>query len=85
MRKKLIEDLQELRYLQNENLTKTQVIKTITESLYLPSTLSAQSSTNTKEPYNMSLEMAYNCTISLTKNNKSKPSDSQTGMIFYKQ
>lgn len=33
----------------------------------------------------MSLEMAYNCTISLTKNNKSKPSDSQTGMIFYKQ
>ena len=33
----------------------------------------------------MRLEMAYNCTISLTKNNKSKPSDSQTGMIFYKQ
>ena len=69
MRKKLIEDLQELRYLQNENLTKTQVIKTIIESLYLPSTLSAQSSTNTKDPYNMRLEMAYNCTISLTKNN----------------
>ena len=69
MRKKLIEDLQELRYLQNENLTKTQVIKTIIESLYLPSTLSAQSSTNTKDPYNMRLEMACNCTISLTKNN----------------
>ena len=40
---------EELIYLRNENLTKTQIIKTITENQYLPSTLSTQSSSNTKE------------------------------------
>ena len=41
---------EELMYLRNENLTKTQIIKTITENRYLPSTFSTQSSTSTKEP-----------------------------------
>ena len=54
-------------------MTKTQ-IKTITANQYLPSTSSTQSSSNT----NTRLEMAYNCAINLTENNKSKPLGSQT-------
>ena len=63
---------EELRYLRNENLTKTQIVKTITENQYLPSTSSTQSSSIIKEAYNTRLEMAHNCTIDLTENNKSK-------------
>ena len=59
-------------YLRNENLTKTQIIKTITENHYLPSTFSTQSSTSTKEPYNIRLEIVHNSTSYLTENNKSK-------------
>ena len=40
---------EELIYLRNENLTKIQIIKTITENQHLPSTLLTQSSSNTKE------------------------------------
>ena len=40
---------EELIYVRNENLTKTQIIKTITENQHLPSTLLTQSSSNTKE------------------------------------
>ena len=69
---------EELRYLRNINLTKPQVIKTVTENQHFPFTLSTQSLSNTKEPYNTLLEMAHNCTIDLTENNKSKPSGSQT-------
>ena len=67
-----------MRHFRNENSAKTQIIKTITENQYLPSTSSTQSSTNTKEPYKTHLEMAHKCTIDLTENNKSKPSGSQT-------
>ena len=69
---------EELIYLRNENLTKTQIIKTITENQHLPSTLSTQSSSNTKEQSNTRLEMTRNSTIDLTENNKCKPSGSQT-------
>ena len=65
---------EELIYLRNENLTKTQIIKTITENQHLPSTLSTQSSSNTKEPSNTRLEMTHNSTIDLTENNKCKSS-----------
>ena len=65
-------------YLRNENLTKTQIIKTITENHYLPSTFSTQSSTSTKEPYNIYLEIVHNSTSYLTENNKSKRWVSQT-------
>ena len=65
-------------YLRNENLTKTQIIKTITENYYLPSTFSTQSSTSTKEPYNIHLEIVHNSTSYLTENNKSKRWVSQT-------
>ena len=64
---------EELIYLRNENLNKTQIIKTITKNKYLPSALSTQSSSSTKEPYNTRVEMIYDSTIDLTKN-KSKPS-----------
>ena len=67
---------EELSYLTNENLTKTQIRKTITENQYLPSTLATQSSSNAKEPYNFCLEMAHSYTTGLTENNKSKPSGS---------
>ena len=40
---------EELIYVRNENLTKIQIIKTITENQHLPSTLLTQSSSNTKE------------------------------------
>ena len=56
----------ELIYLRNENLTKTQIIKKITENQHLPSTSSTQSSSNTKEPSNQRViipEMARNSTI----------------------
>ena len=43
---------EELIYLRNENLTKTQIIKTITENQHLPSTLTTQSSSNTQEQSN---------------------------------
>ena len=69
---------EELIYLRNENLTKIQIIKTITENQHLPSTLSTQSSSNTKEPSNTRLEMTHNSTIDLTENNKCKLSGSQT-------
>ena len=69
---------EELIYLRNENLTKTQIIKTITENQHLPSTLSTHSSSNTKEQSNTRLEMTHNSTIDLTENNKCKPSGSQT-------
>ena len=39
---------EELIYLRNENLTKTHIIKTITEGQHLPSTSSIQKSSNTK-------------------------------------
>ena len=65
---------EELIYLRNENLTKTQIIKSITENQHLPSTLSTQSSSNTKELSNTRPEMAHNSTIDLTENNKCKPS-----------
>ena len=67
-----------LSYLRNENLTKTEIVKTITENQYLLSTSTMQSSSNTKEPQSICLEMVQNCNIYLTRNNKSKPSDSQT-------
>ena len=41
---------EELIHLRNESLTKTQIIKTITEKQHLPSTSSKQTSSNTKEP-----------------------------------
>ena len=41
---------------------------------HLPSTLSTQSSANTKEPYNTHLKRAHNYTIDLTENNTSKVS-----------
>ena len=69
---------EELIYLKNENLTKTQIIKTITENQHLPSTSSKQNSSNTKEPSNTGPEMAHNSTIDLTENNKCKPTGSQT-------
>ena len=56
----------ELIYLRNENLTKTQIIKKITENQHLPSTSSTQSSSNTKESSNQRViipEMAHNSTI----------------------
>ena len=40
----------ELSYLGNNNLTKTQIINTITEILYFTCTSATQSSSNTKEP-----------------------------------
>ena len=43
---------EELRYLRNKNLIKTQIIKTVTENQYFSSTSSTQSLPNTKEPYN---------------------------------
>ena len=64
--------------IRNENLTKTQIIKTITENQHLPSTSSTQNSSNTKEPSNTRPEMAHNSTIDLTENNKCKPTGSQT-------
>ena len=64
---------EELIHLRNENLTKNQIIKTMTKNKYLPSALSTQSSSSTKEPYNTRVEMIYDSTIDLTKN-KSKPS-----------
>ena len=54
---------EELGYHRNENWTKTQIIKAITENQYLASALATQSSLNTKETYNTRLEMAHNCTI----------------------
>ena len=69
---------EELIYLWNENLTKTQIIKTITENQPLRYTLSTQSSSNTKEQSNTRLEMTHNSTIDLTENNKCKTSGSQT-------
>ena len=68
---------EELIYLRNENLNKTQIIKTITKNKYLPSALSTQSSSSTKESYNTRVEMIYDSTIDLTEN-KSKPSGLQT-------
>ena len=68
---------EELIYLRNENLTKTQIIKTITKNKYLPSALSRQSSSSTKEPYNTRVEMIYDSTFDLTEN-KSKRSGLQT-------
>ena len=59
-------------------MTKIQITKTITENQHLPSTLSTQSSSNTKQPSNTRLEMTQNSTIDLTENNKCKPSGSQT-------
>ena len=63
-------------YLRNENLTKIQIIKKITENQQL--TLSTQSSSNTKELSNTRLEMTHNSTIHLTENNKCKSSGWQT-------
>ena len=65
---------EELIYLRNENLTKTQIIKTITENHHLPSTLSTKSSSNTKEPSNTRLVMTHNSASDLTKNYNRKPS-----------
>ena len=65
-------------HLSNENLTKTQTRKTITENQYFASTSVTQSSSNTKETYNTRLNMAHNSTINLTENNKSKRSGSRT-------
>ena len=54
----VIESLkEELIYLRNENLTKTQIIKTITENQHLLSTSSTQNSSNTKETSNTRPEM----------------------------
>ena len=64
--------------IRDENLTKTQIIKTITENEHLPSTLSKQSSSNTKETSNTRLKMTHNSTIDWTENNKCTPSGSQT-------
>ena len=61
-------------YLRNANLTKTKMIKRITENQYLPSTLATQSSPSNKELYSTCLEMAHNCNIDLTENNKSETS-----------
>ena len=69
---------EELCYLRNKNLTKTQIIKIITESQCFTSTSTTQNLSNTKEPFNTCLEMTHNCTIDLTENNKSKPSGSQS-------
>ena len=68
---------EELIHLRNENLTKNQIIKTMTKNKYLPSALSTQSSSSTKEPYNTCVEMIYDSTIDLTEN-KSKLSGLQT-------
>ena len=74
----VIESLkEELIYLRNENLTKTQTIKTITENQHL-STSSTQNSLNTKETSNTRPEMTHNSTIDLAENNKCKPTGSQT-------
>ena len=69
---------EELSYLGNKSLTKTQIINTITEIQYFASTSATQSSSNTKEPFKTCLEITHNCTIDLTENNKSKPSGSQS-------
>ena len=69
---------EELIYLRNENLTKTQIIKTITENQHLPSTFSTLSSSSTKEQSNTCLEMTHNLTVDLTENKKCKPLGSQT-------
>ena len=69
---------EELIYVRNENLTKIQIIKTITENQHLPSTFSTQSSSSTKEQSNTRLEMTHNLTIDLTENEKCKPSGLQT-------
>ena len=69
---------EKLIYLRNENLTKAQIMKTITENQHLPSTSSTQSLSNTKEPSNNRPEMAHNSTIHLIENNKCKSTDSQT-------
>ena len=69
---------EELIHLRNENLTKTQIIKAITENQHLPFTLSTQSSSNAKEQSNTRLEMTHNSTMDLTEKNKCKPSGSQT-------
>ena len=53
--------------LKEENLTKTLMIKSITENQYLSRSLSTQSLSNTKEPYNTRLEIIHNCIIDLTK------------------
>ena len=53
---------EELIYLRNENLTKTQIMKTVTENRHVASTLSTQSSSNTKEQSNTRLEMTHNST-----------------------
>ena len=59
--------------LSNANLTKSKIMKTITENQYIPSTLPTQSSSNNKELYSTRLEMERNC-IDLTENNNSEPS-----------
>ena len=69
---------EELIYLRNENLTKTQIIKTITENQHLPSTFSTPSLSSTKEQSNTCLEMTHNLTVDLTENKKCKPLGSQT-------
>ena len=69
---------EELIYFRNENLTKTQIVKTITEIQHLPSTSSKQTASNTKEPSNTRPEMTHNSTIDSTENNKCKPTGSQT-------
>ena len=57
---------EELLYLSNENLTKTQIIKTIIENQHLPSTSSKQTSSNTKELSTTHPEMTHNSAIDLT-------------------
>ena len=69
---------EKLIYLRNENFTKAQIMKTITESQHLPSSSSTQSSSNTKEPSSNRPEMAHNSTIDLIGNNKCKSTGSQT-------
>ena len=69
---------EELIYLRNENLTKTQITKTVSKNQHPPSTSSTKNSSNTKEPYNTCPEMAHNSTIDLTENDKGKPTGSHT-------
>ena len=69
---------EKLIYLRNENFTKAQIMKTITENQHLPSSLSTQSSSNTKEPSNNRPEVAHNSTIDLIENNTCKSTDWQT-------
>ena len=69
---------EELIHLRNENLTKTQIMKTIIKNQHLPSTLPTKSSSNTKEQSNTRLQMTHNLTIGLTENSKSKSSSSKT-------